>query len=221
MEIFFASKDENNKRREEEFLKLSPGERLMAFIDMICAPPPTPLPDDYVHPNDAKGNFVIRKKRIERNFNKEVYDFIKTSNRFGVKMIMVEGSAVNYYGYKRHSADIDFWIDNSGKNLNKLLKVVKQLGYELDSFPKEVISANQNVSLKFSPDVEIELITRFNPGKSFQQAFDDCVEFVAGDEKYLKWNIISFDDLINSKMKAGRPKDLLDVQELKRIRGKE
>lgn len=62
MEIFFASKDENNKRREEEFLKLSPGERLMAFIDMICVPPPTPLPDDYVHPNDAKGNFVIRKK---------------------------------------------------------------------------------------------------------------------------------------------------------------
>ncbi len=62
MEIFFASKDENNKRREEEFLELSPGERLIAFIEMICAPPVTPLPDDYVHPNDAKGNFVIRKK---------------------------------------------------------------------------------------------------------------------------------------------------------------
>lgn len=158
---------------------------------------------------------------MERNFNKEVYDFIKTSNQFGVKMIMVGGSAVNYYGYKRHSADIDFWIDNSEKNLNKLFKAVKQLGYDLDSFPNEVISGKQNVSLKFSPDVEIELITRFNPGKSFQQAFDDSVEFVSEDEKYLKWNIISFDDLINSKMKAGRPKDLLDVQELKRIRGKE
>jgi len=63
MEIYFASKEENNKRREEEFLKLSPEERLIAFIDMICAPPATPLPDDYVHPNDAKGNLVLRKKK--------------------------------------------------------------------------------------------------------------------------------------------------------------
>jgi hypothetical protein len=33
----------------------------------------------------------------------------------------------------------------------------------------------------------------------------------------LKWNIISFDDLVSSKIKSGRPKDLLDVQELQRI----
>ena len=62
MEIYFATKKENNKRREEEFLKLSPGERLLSFIDWICAPSPLPLPDDYVHPNDKKGNFILRKK---------------------------------------------------------------------------------------------------------------------------------------------------------------
>jgi len=155
---------------------------------------------------------------MERNFNKEVYDFIKACNHYGVRMIMVEGSAVNYYGYKRHSADIDFWVDHSEENLDKLLKALNRAGYELDSFPEEVIAGNQNISLKFSPDVEIELITRFNPGKTFQEAFDESVEFVSGKEKYLKWNIISFDDLISSKIKSGRPKDLLDVQELKRIR---
>jgi hypothetical protein len=61
MELIFATKEENNKRREEEFLKLSPGERLLAFIDMVCTPPPLPLPNDYKHPNDIKGNFIIRK----------------------------------------------------------------------------------------------------------------------------------------------------------------
>ena len=156
---------------------------------------------------------------MERNFNKEVYDFIKACNQFGVKMIMVGGSAVNYYGYKRHSADIDFWIDNSEENLDKLLKALKQAGYELDSFPEEVAAGNQNISLKFSADVEIELITRFNPGKTFQEALDESVEFISGSEKYLRWNIISFDDLITSKLRSGRPKDLLDVQELKRLKG--
>ncbi len=68
MEVFFGSKEENNERREEEFLKLSPEERLMAFIDMICAPPAAPLPDDYVHPNDAKGNFVLRKRNDGKKF---------------------------------------------------------------------------------------------------------------------------------------------------------
>jgi len=63
MKIYFANKEENNKRRKGEFLKLSPEERLYVFIDMICAPPLIPLPDDYTHPNDSKGNFVIRKTR--------------------------------------------------------------------------------------------------------------------------------------------------------------
>ena len=61
MELIFATKEENNKRRQVEFLKLSPGERLIAFIEMVCKPSATPLPDDYQHPNDKKNNFLIRK----------------------------------------------------------------------------------------------------------------------------------------------------------------
>jgi len=62
MEIFYGTKEANNMRREEEFLNLTPGERLIAFIEMICAPRTLPLPDNYEHPNDKKNNFVIRKK---------------------------------------------------------------------------------------------------------------------------------------------------------------
>ena len=34
---------------------------------------------------------------------------------------------------------------------------------------------------------------------------------------FLRWNVISLEDLITSKIKAGRPKDLLDIQQLKEI----
>jgi len=154
---------------------------------------------------------------METNFNQDVYEFIKACNQNNVKMILVGGSAVNYYGYKRHSADIDFWIDNSAGNLAKLLIALRSVGYEIDSFPPEVVTGNQNISLKFSPDLELELITRFNPGKTFEQAFSDSVEYITKGQKYMKWNIISLDDLISSKIKSGRPKDLLDIQELKRV----
>ncbi len=61
MKVYFATKDENNKRREEDFLKLSPGERLIAFIEMISSIQIIPSQDDE-HPNHRKNNFVIRKK---------------------------------------------------------------------------------------------------------------------------------------------------------------
>jgi len=155
---------------------------------------------------------------MEKNFNQEVYDFIEACVRNHVKMILVGGNAVNYYGYKRHSADIDFWIENALPNLKNLLLALQDLGYEVADFPQEVKNGDQNISLKFSPDLEVELITRFNPGKSFEQAFSESVEFIVAGQKFLKWNILSFDDLILSKIKSGRPKDLLDVQELNRIR---
>lgn len=40
------------------------------------------------------------------------------------------------------------------------------------------------------------------------------------EEPVLRWRVISYEDLIDSKIKAGRPKDLLDIQELQRIRKK-
>ena len=135
-------------------------------------------------------------------------------------MLLVGGSAVNYYGYKRHSADVDFWLDTSLKNLENLLKALKHIGYSIDRFPDEVNNGNQNISLKFSPDLEVELITRFNPGKTFEEAFNESVGFMAEGHELLKWNIISYDSLINSKLKSARPKDLLDIKELQRINKK-
>jgi hypothetical protein len=32
------------------------------------------------------------------------------------------------------------------------------------------------------------------------------------------WRVLNFDDLVTSKIKSARPKDLLDIQELIRIR---
>jgi hypothetical protein len=58
MEIYFGTKEENNARRQEEFLNLPPAERVMAFIRLsqAMAAFPTQTPKD-------KGNFVITVKR--------------------------------------------------------------------------------------------------------------------------------------------------------------
>lgn len=66
--------------------------------------------------------------------------------------------------------------------------------------------------------LELELITRFNPGKSFDQAYKDSVEVVIGNNSLKKYRVLSYDDLITSKIKAGRNQDLLDIMMLQKIK---
>lgn len=63
MEIYFGTKEENNARRQEAFLKLPPAERVMQFIRLSQAMAAFPTHT----PKEDKGNFVITKKKPEND----------------------------------------------------------------------------------------------------------------------------------------------------------
>ena len=150
-----------------------------------------------------------------QNFPERLDQFIKTANKNQLKMILVGGGAVNFHGYQRHSADIDFWIDLTETNLAKLLLTLREMGFEIPELPAEVKSGNQNISIKVSPVLELELITNFNPGKSFNEAFIESIQVEKDDMIY---NVLNFNDLVMSKISTDRLKDKLDVEELQRIK---
>jgi len=151
-----------------------------------------------------------------------VDEFIIEANKHKVRMIMVGGGAVNFHGYQRHSADVDFWIDTKPENLLNLVKTFQSLGYEIEDFPDSVKNEEQNISIKFSPvDLNLELITKFSINKSFDQAYEEAEQVHINKKSMFGWRVLSYDSLITSKIKAGRPKDLLDISELQRIREKD
>ena len=152
---------------------------------------------------------------LSESFPERVKSFIKAANKNKVNMILVGGGAVNFHGFQRHSADIDFWIDLSKENIEKLIRTLQDLGYKLDDFPKKVKSGEQNISIKISPVFEIELITNFNPGKNFAQAFRDSVLV---KKEGFNYHVLEFNDLIKSKIASERTKDKLDVEELQKIK---
>jgi len=129
---------------------------------------------------------------------------------------MVGGGAVNFHGYQRHSADLDFWISTKKENLSNLKRALEDLGFENVEFPQEVKKAKQNISIKISPLTELELITRFNPGKTFEEAYENSV---TNQNPEIPYRVINLEELLESKRRSARPKDLLDIQELKRING--
>ncbi len=146
-----------------------------------------------------------------------VDNFIKAANENHLKMILIGGGAVNFHGVQRHSADIDFWIDTNRENLDKLKSALKQLNYKFEDFPKEVYEQKQNISIHISPVFKIELITYLNFGLSFSEAYEKSDVTFLNDQKFLELHILSYNDLIESKLKAGRPKDYYDVLSLKEI----
>lgn len=151
-------------------------------------------------------------------WKKDVNQFIELTTKHRVKMLLVGGGAVNFHGYQRHSADVDFWIETTDVNFKKLLAVFNEMGYQLNDFPEDVKNSVQNISVKFSPlDFDIELITRFSLNKTFDEAYASSEMVEINKNKLAKINILTISDLIESKIKAGRPKDLLDVQQLREI----
>ena len=157
------------------------------------------------------------KQAWEENINQ----FITLANKHKVRMVMVGGGAVNFHGYQRHSADVDFWIETTAQNFKNLISVFNEMGYEIDDFPEKVKQQEQNISIKFSPvDLDLELITNFSSNKSFDEAYNDSEQVIVNENPFLRWNVLSLEDLITSKIKASRPKDLLDIQQLRQLNSK-
>lgn len=153
-------------------------------------------------------------------WSEQVREFIVAATTHGVRMLMVGGGAVNWHGYKRHSADVDFWLERTAENLRNLRLAVNTIGYDIDEFPGSVHEGLQNVSLKFSPvDLDVELTTRFSVDRSFEEAYLRSVVVQGRGDKLHFWHVLAYEDLITSKVKSARPKDLLDVYELQRLRG--
>ncbi len=155
-----------------------------------------------------------------RELIETVEGFIEAAQENNVRMILIGGGAVNFHGVQRHSADIDFWIETTAENLNNLANALKQYGYDFDSFPQEVVDQKQNISIHISPVFKIELITYLNFGLSFQQVWEKSVESRIEKHKIMKFRVLSFEDLITSKLKAGRPKDMYDVLSLREVQEK-
>ena len=93
------------------------------------------------------------------------------------------------------------------------------MDFDVTSIPEKVKNQQQNISIRFSPvGLDLELITKFEIGKSFDEAYDEAEEVEVKEKPSRRWKVLSFDDLIVSKERAARPKDLLDILELKKLR---
>lgn len=132
-----------------------------------------------------------------------------------VKYITIGGFAVNIYGYNRSTGDIDIYLEDTIENRINLRKALKSIN--LGDF--ETIETMQFIpgwtdfSLSYGLRLDVMTAVKGLEDKSFSSLLEDATIVMIGETPVY---FIDYDNLIIAKKAANRPKDILDIEELRK-----
>ena len=137
-------------------------------------------------------------------------DFAALLNELDVKYVLVGGYAVAWHGHPRFTKDIDFFVERSRANAERLLQVLDRFGFSSLGVTLEDL-LEENTCLYFGhPPNRIDLIN-FADGLTFDEAWSSREQ---GEIGQLKFCVASREVLIRNKRAAGRPQDVADAAKL-------
>ena len=148
------------------------------------------------------------------DLNKDFENLIHCLNREGADFLVVGAYAVMIHTQPRYTKDIDFLVRATKKNAEKVYQALQKFGAPLQDLTLEDLS---NPELVYQIGVEpnrIDILMGID-GLGFEEAWKNKESFHYGAEPIF---VMSVADLIRTKKAVGRPKDLLDVESLKKNR---
>lgn len=139
-------------------------------------------------------------------------DFLELLNSHDVRYVIVGGWAVALHGHPRYTGDIDFFVECSPENAEKLLRVLEAFNPGAFGFTAtDLQEPNMCFQLGIEPQ-RIDLLT-FAEGIDFESAWQSRQEILLDGVR--AW-MVSRELLIKNKIASGRAQDLADVEKLNR-----
>ena len=144
-------------------------------------------------------------------------EFIELLNANCVEYLLVGGYAVSYYSQPKFTQDIDFWINPSGENAKKMIKVLAEFGFASLNITEDDLTNPDMVIQLGRPPMRIDIITAIS-GLEFNEAYPNRTE-----GKYFDVNIMILgkQDLLKNKKLTGREKDRFDIDWIKKYSNKD
>lgn len=154
-------------------------------------------------------------------------DFFSGLYRNKVKYLLGGGHAVNIYGVNRSTYDIGILVDLSDKNLTKLLKTVKELKM-VPQLPVNITDIkSEKIRNWWINDKNLIVFSLYKQDEPYHIVDIFLKQLINFNElfrrkKIIKYNdfeiyVINKDDLINLKLTANRKKDMIDIEELRKL----
>ncbi|SRR6266404_6049151 len=149
-----------------------------------------------------------------RPLSKDLQEFIHFLNETGAEYLIVGAWSAAVHGYPRYTGDLDLFVGSSPQNADRLMETLVQFGFGNVGITRDdFLKRDFVIQLGREPN-RIDLLTGIS-GVSFEEAWSTRK---AMRLQGLDVNVISRELLIKNKEASGRPKDLLDVDALRRIR---
>ena len=142
-------------------------------------------------------------------------DLLSAFHAHGVKYLIVGDYAVIFHAQPRTTKDIDLLIQADPANTQAIYEALKEFGMPLGDIRAEEF-ANPGNFFRFGYEPRCVDILPEIPGVDFESAWKRRVEGVIDPITGLKAFFISAEDLIATKLAAGRPQDLADAEAIRK-----
>ena len=144
--------------------------------------------------------------------NRDFVEMLDALSGAGADFLIVGAHALAAHGRPRATGDLDIWIRATPENASKVWQALGVFGAPLEELNREDLSTPDVVFQIGLPPARIDILTSLT-GLEFETAWSSRqVHEVEGR----RLPFLSREDLIRNKLALGRPRDLADVDDLKR-----
>jgi len=144
-------------------------------------------------------------------WSRDFKEFVALLNLHEVEHLIIGGYALGIHGYPRYTGDLDVWVNPTRENAQRLIEVMDAFGLSSIGLTASDFSESGNVIQIGYPPFRIDLIT-----KPDGISFDACYQRkVIVEYEGVSLSVIGLEDFKKNKLASGRPKDLIDLENLK------
>lgn len=142
-------------------------------------------------------------------------ELLSILNEHGVKYLIVGAYAVSIHAQPRATKDIDILIRPDPENAGTVFRALAKFGAPLQGLSAADFAEPGPFFRMGQAPVGVDILTEV-PGVDFDAAWLRRVEDTIDAESGLRASFLSRDDLIASKLASGRPRDLADVDDMRK-----
>ena len=146
--------------------------------------------------------------------NDDFLDLLIELSAANARFMVIGGYAVGVHGHPRATKDLDVWVEPTLDNARRVIAALRAFKAPLGDLTAQDLATPGIGFMMGRPPSRIDILTEI-AGLEFEATWSRRVLRKFGT---VECPVISLDDLIVNKRAAGRPQDLVDADELERIR---
>ncbi|MGI8743427.1 MAG: DUF6036 family nucleotidyltransferase [Bryobacteraceae bacterium] len=145
-------------------------------------------------------------------FPNDFKELLSVFNSRKIKYLVIGGYAVIVHSQPRATKDLDLLISPDPENANAVYGALAEFGAALEGLTPADFMEPGTFSRMGVPPFMVDILPAVK-GVDFESAWERRADIEIGSG--LSVSVISSSDLIQSKLAAGRPQDLLDVASIR------